>query len=54
MVDIKKTLFTPPTISELSEVIAYQREEIQRLENVLRYYKGELAKLGWQCVEVPE
>jgi len=54
MANLEDLLDNGPSIADLSNVIAFQREEIQRLENVLQYYKQELAKLGWQGVEVPK
>jgi len=53
MADLENLLDNGPSIADLTETIAYQREEIQRLENVIRYYKKELAKQGLLDAEVP-
>lgn len=38
MANLENLLDNGPTVSELSDLIAFQREEIQRLENVLKFY----------------
>ena len=38
MVELDKSLVTEPSISDLTHIICQQREDLQRLENVLKYY----------------